>query len=433
MSIPLERLYHYVNDMANNIRGKPSHVYRFDPNGSRKIEDLKILVGLTEEEFFTSPEIYCNDQEPLNYDLYCTGPMIHSPSAAVCEVLERKNIIFPRLNFRGQVVTIWNQAVLLHSERRSVDVEQYQATQFLPVYYWSHAVIALDWFRYAQHIVQHKQVCKTFVIYSRAWSGTREYRLRFLDLVLRLGLEDRCRASVSPIEPELGIHYDIHKFENPRWRPTQILENFFPLNTAQSHYSADFNIEDYEATDIEVVLETLFDDNRLHLTEKSLRPIACAQPFILAGTHGSLEYLRSYGFKTFGHIWDERYDLIEDPEERLIRIADLMRQIANWTPQVRKQKMAKAQAIADYNKKHFFSDKFFNLVNNELETNLTNALVELENTNTSSGYLHRHNVFTPDPELAELTKNSKTLETRKQTLILAHQYNTRHQHSGKSD
>ena len=174
------------------------------------------------------------------------------------------------------------------------------------------------------------------------------------------------------------------------WRPTYTLENYFPINNAHSHYSADFDLNDYTATDIEVVLETLFDDERLHLTEKSLRPIACGQPFILAGTHGSLEYLRSYGFKTFGNIWDESYDDIEDSEERLIKIAESMKQIANWTPRVREANIAKATAVADYNKKHFFSEEFFNLVINELQTNLKLGLEQLENINTSQRWCAVH-------------------------------------------
>ena len=426
MSIPLDRLYHYINDITQEIHGKVTHLCRFSPNGSRRIEDLTSLTTLSELQYFTAVEIYCYDQEPLNYDLYTTGPMIF-PSPMITKILERKGITFPRLNFRGHVVTIWDQAILLHSEKRSAEVAQYQSTQFIPAYYWSHAIIALDWFRFAQHVTQHKQVCKTFLIYNRAWSGTREYRLRFVELLIHLNLQDQCQTSVNPVEPELGIHYETHRFDNPIWRPQTVLENYFPLKTAPSYYSADFAIEDYEATDIEVVLETLFDDNRLHLTEKSLRPIACAQPFILAGTHGSLEYLRSYGFKTFGDIWDESYDLVEDPAERLIQIAELMKQIANWDPWFKERKLDQAQAIADYNKKYFFSQEFFDLVTNELKTNLTNALVELENNNTSSSFLHRNQVFMSDPELAELIKNSRTPETKERMLTLSQHYNTRAQ------
>jgi hypothetical protein len=432
MSIPLDRLYQHINDMAKQICSKPINLYRFYPHGSKKIENLTALTELTQEEFFTSPEIYCNDQEPLNYDLYATGPAMHLPPAEVDQALKRKGIEFPRLNFRGNVISIWDQAILLHSEKRSADLEQYQTTQFIPVYYWNHAVLALDWFRYAQHIEQHKQVSKTFLIYNRAWAGTREYRLRFAELLVQLDLQDNCMTSINAVEPETGIHYKSHKFKNSTWRPNTVLENFFTNNTAQSHYSADFVIEDYESTDIEVVLETLFDDTRLHLTEKILRPIACGHPFVLAGTHGSLEYLRSYGFQTFGDVWNEEYDLIENPQQRLRHIVDLMRQIANWTPQICKDKLAQAQAVADHNRQHFFSKNFFNLVYNELHTNLTSALTQLENNNTASDYLHLRTVFNSDPELYQLVKDFKKDETRKKMLELAQWYNNRNSNLHKN-
>jgi hypothetical protein len=166
-------------------------------------------------------------------------------------------------------------------------------------------------------------------------------------------------------------------------------------------------MKDYAATDIEVVLETLFDDGRLHLTEKSLRPIACAQPFILAGTYGSLEYLRSYGFKTFGNIWDESYDLVEDPAERLTQIAELMKHISNWSPQVRERKLSEAQVIADYNKTHFFSEKFSNLVTDELKQNLKSAFEELESTNTATLWFEKRKLNYSNPELFNYLVNSR--------------------------
>jgi hypothetical protein len=126
-------------------------------------------------------------------------------------------------------------------------------------------------------------------------------------------------------------------------------------------------------------------------------------------------------------VWDEYYDCIENPQERLVYIATVMRQIANWTPEERDKKMAQAQDIADYNKQHFFSQEFFNLVTNELKTNLTTAFAELEQTNTSGDFLHRRQVFTSDLELVELSKNSKKPETREQTFQLAQHYNQRHQ------
>jgi hypothetical protein len=168
-----------------------------------------------------------------------------------------------------------------------------------------------------------------------------------------------------------------------------LLENYFPPNSATSHCSADFDLNDYENTNIEVVLETLFDDDRLHLTEKSLRPIACGQPFILGATFGSLEYLRSYGFKTYHTVWSEDYDLIEKPMDRLNAVIKLMCTIAAWDTKTQKDKMIQAQEIAGYNKKYFFSKDFFNLISNELKQNLSDAITLSNNTNTSQAWLSR--------------------------------------------
>lgn len=375
MSIPLDRLYHFIEDIAQHIFEDRVIIYRFYPHGSKNVEDMHLLNNENWQDTQLNPAMYCNDQEPLDYNYYKT--------------VERKTSVpfkTPLPHFL-KTTNSYKKFLLLHSEKQSANVEKYQQDQFVPVYWWSHAVIALDWFRYANHVALKKQSKKTFLIYNRAWSGTREYRLRFAELLVQLNLQDCCQTSCNPIEPELGIHYDYHKFKNPAWCPQTVLEEYFPINGTPGHYSANFDADDYNATDIEVVLETLFDDNRIHLTEKSLRPIALAQPFVLAATAGSLAYLHSYGFKTFASVWDESYDAIKDPEQRLYAITDLMTQIDNWGPPVREKKLAEAQAIADYNRQHFFSQEFFNLVTGELTANLTTALVDVEFTKNYQQWL----------------------------------------------
>jgi hypothetical protein len=384
MSVPLDRLYHYINDLAQDIYGDPVIIYRFYPHGSKNISDLQPLLNYSQNQELTEwviknirPVIWCNDQEPLDYDFYSKN-FIVKPDDVFLSLLKSTGVHLPARNLNYRRQSIFKKNILLHSEQRSDNVKKYQDdNELIPVYYWSHAVIARDWFRYAEHVSQIKKPSKTFLVYNRAWSNTREYRLRFAELLITLNIQDRCKMSINPVEPELGIHYELHQFKNSIWRPRTVLENHFPISQAHSHYSADFDIEDYECTDIEVVLETLFDDSRLHLTEKSLRPIAVGQPFILAGTQGSLEYLRSYGFKTFGDVWDESYDLVEDPAERLIQIAELMKYISTWLPHQREHNMAEAQAIADYNRQHFFSQAFSDQVVDELKTNLTLTFAEI--------------------------------------------------------
>jgi hypothetical protein len=186
MSIPLDRLYNYINDIAEGIYKDTVLIYRFHPHGSKKIEDLGPLQSLSYIKMSIAPSIYCNDQEPLNYDLYKN----HSTDdTELQKILKKLSLQFPRYNFRGEIRSIWDRAFLLHSEKRSAEIIKYQSAQFIPIYYWSHAVIARDWFRYAKYVKQQKQVDQIFLIYNRAWSGTREYRLHFSELLIDLNLQ----------------------------------------------------------------------------------------------------------------------------------------------------------------------------------------------------------------------------------------------------
>jgi hypothetical protein len=427
MNIPLDRLYHFINNVANEIYGDCVLIYRFWPHGSKNIENLNPLdPTLCWAQRKTSPLIWCNDQEPLNYEFYVgqTQNFVNSNSKLTL-LLKSFNLdrTVKNLNYQSN---IFEKNLLLHSEKQSHNLKKYQLdNELIPVYYWSHAVISRDWFRYAKHETFQKCTKKTFLIYNRAWSGTREYRLRFSDLLIERNLIDQCQTSNNPVDAELNIHYTDHKFNNPTWKPTNILENFLPPTTADATNSADFNTADYNATDIEIVLETLFDDDRLHLTEKSLRPIACGQPFILASTCGSLEYLRGYGFKTFDTVWDESYDQNTNPEERLTAIVNLMQQISAWNESTKKNKLEQAQEIAEYNRQWFFSQNFFDLVINELKTNLKLAFEELGQCNNYKPWINCWQKCLNYPEVVKFLKtnqdsNFPTLNSANQVLLIAH-------------
>ena len=388
MSIPLDRLYNYIESIAEEIYGNTIVIYRFYPYGSKKLKDLIHLKFFTWQERSIFLNIYCNDQEPLNYEYYENHQLYHGAPAsrsAWNRILEALSIA-PRQNLKND--NIYDKVLILHSEQRSKNLEMYRHDNFIPVYYWNHAILALDWFRYANHVVIKKTLLtKKFLIYNRAWSGTREYRLKFADLLINNELVDDCQTSVGFFDQD--VYYKNHKFINLAWQPLHQLENYFICNSAPSTHSADFTIEDYANTDVEVVLETLFDDDRLQLTEKSLRPIACGQPFILAATHGSLQYLQNYGFKTFNDVFDESYDQIEDPVKRLKAIVALMVQISKWTDDERSYKIMQLQQIAEYNRTHFFSKEFFNQVITELKENLTTAFTLFNSTKSCSQWIQK--------------------------------------------
>jgi len=131
-----------------------------------------------------------------------------------------------------------------------------------------------------------------------------------------------------------------------------------------SQTSAEYNPIDFVHTNCSIVLETVFD--RIHLTEKILRPIACGHPFIILNGAGALETIRSYGFRTFQPYIDESYDREQSPAKRMEMVISEMHRINNASAKYQKYIWDGCQEIAQYNKRLFFDDKFIWRVKTEL-------------------------------------------------------------------
>lgn len=82
---------------------------------------------------------------------------------------------------------------------------------------------------------------------------------------------------------------------------------------------------------VQVVNESLFhyDKHHMFINEKTLKPIACLQPFIINGMPGSLSHLHELGFKTFSNWWDESYDSETDFIKRNDKIIDIVTEITS--------------------------------------------------------------------------------------------------------
>ena len=417
MSIPLDRLYHYIESVASEVRNGDVLIYRFWPHGSKNIDDLRCARQHLPEEVIYCPHLICYDQEPLNYNFYKDTP-IRLPKDFSQSV---DFSILPKRNLRVVLGNMYDKCLLLHSEKNSPEVQNYQQDQFVPVYYWSHAIIARDWFRYAPQVDFKKNIKKTFLIYNRAWSGTREYRLKFTDLLIEHNLVEHCKTTFNPYDNDQ--YYNNHIFVNSQWKPAHNLEQYFIPTSASSACSADFDVDDYNSTEFEIVLETLFDDQRQQLTEKILRPIACKQPFMLATSAGGLEYLRSYGFQTFGEVIDESYDLIKDPVERLQKIIETMKTVIAWDPEYKLLQMEKIKKICKFNHQHFFSNDFFNTVITELKNNLSTAFDYIENTNL--GYHYRNLEVRNIPGIRQYRKNQTVKHNKNKVLKILKEHRKR--------
>jgi hypothetical protein len=388
MSIPLDNLYHWVEGLLPG----PAIVYVFRPHGSKNISNLNWLNDYDLGTCWHYPGVIMHDQEPLDWNLYNSSSQyldsdswknpwkawksspVYNSRLQYCANFNLNSVVLSRGSH-------YDNAIIVHSEKNSNDLTHYQQNEFVDVYYWAHAMIARDWYRFAEHDVRLnvKQTTKNkFLIYCRDWSNRREYRLKFLEMLVKNGLDIDSQVSVMHTNSE-QVHFLQHQFINPAFKLSQPeLISKIPDNEYSSTVSADYNHNDFISTDISVILETEFDGSRIHLTEKMLRPIACGHPFILAAGPGSLEYLRDYGFQTFAPWIDESYDSESDSLKRLEKIIQAMKQIHSMQGQELENFVQGIKNVAEFNKRHFFSQEFLDLVKYELKNNLQTAYQQVK-------------------------------------------------------
>jgi len=389
MNIPLDNLYHWIQGLAQH----PVILYVFRPHGSKDIFDLETLDRSGDEidlKEIMIPNIICHDQEALNYTSHAWNNDLERISAWYSTTRtgqglgKRDPIAGLKLLFfhiknpalsRGLTYLSINQldcdwSILLHSEINSDDVEKFSHKKLLPVYYWCHAVLARDWYRFAQHDVRlyQKNIKKTFLVYCRDWTPVREYRLKFLDLLLTANLLDDCEISTQHTNSQ-GVHLKDYQIQDSRFVLDTARLLSIPNNNTPASSSADYDAEDFVSTAISVVLETVV-DSKIHLTEKILRAIACGHAFVLVAGPESLVYLRRYGFRTFDPIFDESYDVENDTVKRLEKVIATMQQIKNLS----KLDWQEINEIAAHNRSRFFSEDFANQIRNELKSNLEPAV-----------------------------------------------------------
>lgn len=368
MSVPLDEIYHYIDAVLDGN----AVIYRFLPHGSKNLNDLSILNYDQSENITDLPIMYCHDQEPLDFDQYdLTNQEIQQ--WASCHTTKNTQKFLPKYNLAlPSWLNCYKKRILLHSEINSQQVQRYIDTGlFEPVFWWSHAIIARDWYRYAEHdprrVWPKNQQSAIVNVYARAWTGTREYRLKLLEHLLPYA--DKCQVKFNPVDGNL--HYQNYVPVNPLLNIKSSFDIYKNYHRESSAMSASYSINDYKNSLFDLVTETVFDDTRIHLTEKILRPIALGQPFILAAGPGSLKFLKEYGFQTFGNIIDESYDDCKDSSQRLAMIGNLVGDLSKR--QWNQKDLARLEKICEHNRNWFFSSDFQELILKKLKKDLHQA------------------------------------------------------------
>ena len=323
--------------------------------------------------FFDQEPIHLNIHMPtferiieLNGDINCGYYIDRSNNNKVIGKIPRnKNFVNP-----GYLVT---------SERNSENVDSIcERFGWTPLYYFFHGWAALDWYRgYDKTFLikpwHERQITKTFIAPNRIVAGERQHRLEVLYHIFKNGMLNNhisCPATcpaenisiLDAVKPLTARYPDIESVFAQQTLPIN-----FEGETDHPMHSCWLSLFDQSAESLlYLVTETVATGRRHHITEKTFKPIALGMPFVIVGTQGSLEYLRSYGFRTFEDIWDESYDQADD-SVRIERIASLLRSLNELSTEAKQDLFDQAQAVIEHNWNHFYGGGFERILWTELQ------------------------------------------------------------------
>ena len=258
---------------------------------------------------------------------------------------------------------------ILHSEQSS-EIDKLKDRGFKPIHWFANGYLCAEhWYRLYKDIrvvteyqpIQHKFVCA-----NRLIDELRSYRIKFLNML------DVSQGQYSLLEQDPNTH----RTPNEIYPDNQVDPHSFDEHDNSSAWinlrindndKKEFTPSIWKSSFLHVVPETVVD--RVHLTEKIFKPIVLKQPFVLLNGAGGLEYLRSYGFKTFSDFWSEEYDTIDNLDQRLQSAANVVNYVGSCSLSELEQMRDKMKPILEHNYNWFyngFADKCWA----ELETNI---------------------------------------------------------------
>lgn len=202
---------------------------------------------------------------------------------------------------------------------------------------------------------------KKFLCFNRRYN---EHRVLFYTMMSKLNLLDQFYMSMSATQPENSRSFS----ENAKYfslnRPNLKISDI-DISNAQGHLplvldNTNFNsypmetgpdavLRFYKTSYINIVNETYFFSNIIHLTEKTYKPLAFKQPFLILAAPGSLQHVRDMGFKTFNEFWDESYDTELNHDKRFEMIIEIVKDIASWDDAKMIEFSHKVKPILDHN------------------------------------------------------------------------------------
>ena len=283
--------------------------------------------------------------------------------------------------------------ILTTSEHSQLVKDFCKKNRFYHLYYFFHGFASLDWYHDLKYVSNDVSQFKyKFLSFNRLCTKDRSYRLLLISTLLEKQVLSKGAASLAIIKDSKNIIKKELVDSNCRLSKKAKITVYKNLFNIDKNFIIDKELVDgsssahagaaeydlWQSAFLHVVSETVFFDEKLHLTEKIFRPIVSRRPFILLGAYKNLEYLKSYGFKTFDKWIDESYDNEPDNEKRLSMVCDEIEKIANLSEDKIKELYHDMQEVLEYNYHHFYND-FKQIIVNELVNNFEGYMRQFNN------------------------------------------------------
>lgn len=340
--------------------------------------------------------IYNQFFKKLNFDLYYVSDMYDRPPfyqvSSYTSDSKHSILFFDQEPIHPELLKLvvtnvdnWyftsGQRFFVTSERSDTVNRYTQGMNATSIYYFFHAIAANEWYHsYRWNRPTYTDHQHLYVTYNNLINPYRAHRI---DLVSRLYNKNLISQGLvgfnCPTEEAL-----VKTVSDCSWYGEASLAIFnqekqnlqtliVDTDNVTGFLSASVDLDNSKQAFVQIVTETDFYKDKLHLTEKVFKPIVAGQPFLLLAGQENLAYLREYGFKTFGDYWDEGYDTIADPSERVGAVVKIIEDLSNLTHTQQQNMRKDMQPIIEHNFNHLFFD-VRPVVVAELTNNIAQAL-----------------------------------------------------------
>lgn len=267
------------------------------------------------------------------------------------------------------------------SNEISQTLKEYQIREW---YYFFHGFAALNWYKiYKWWPSNNVPFTKLFITLNNLITKERSHRLNLVSRLLEANLNDVGLIS-CPLSDTHGTWRDeIFSVDSSLSTPTKklIYKHFnqritgLIVDTSTPHgaLSGRADIELQQEALWNIVTETVFYHNKLHLTEKVFKPIVAKRPFFLVAAPGNLRYLKRYGFKTFDRWVDESYDTEPDNDIRIQKIVNELDRMSKMSQHELETMHQEMMDTLEYNFNHFYTN-FKEIIVDELVDNFESCV-----------------------------------------------------------